>query len=149
MASLPIYHNVTLFPQPTGYTCWSAATTMLFNDRSIGPGDAQHNEDGSLKPEYQNVAKFAAAYGLTLYAPQTWTIDSLLDVLQYNPVACFGSLPNLHAIVLGGATGDGSHDGTQLKIFDPWPVGRGEIKNIGYGLWLKNFPEGTTYILQR
>ncbi len=35
-----IVHDVTLFPQPTGESCWSAAATMIFGDRSVGPGRA-------------------------------------------------------------------------------------------------------------
>ena len=75
-ATVHVRHNVKLFGQPTGMTCWSAATTMLFgNVSSAGPGKANVGPTGGLKSDLQNIYPFAKGYGLTVYPYQSWTVD--------------------------------------------------------------------------
>ncbi|MBK6899931.1 MAG: hypothetical protein IPH09_11900 [bacterium] len=84
--AINISHWVTLFPQPTSMTCWSAAATMLFGDRSVGPGRARTAPSGGLRSDFGNIHTFAMSHGLTMHAPQCWTVDGLADLLRRGPL---------------------------------------------------------------
>jgi hypothetical protein len=51
--------------------------------------------------------------------------------------------------VYGGIHGDGTHEGTLIVIYDPWPPGQGAIRGELYGDWVRRHPTATTYILQK
>ncbi len=147
--SINISHNVTLFPQPTNMTCWSAAATMLFGDRSVGPGTASTGPSGGLQNNYGNVQEFASSHGLTMHAPQSWTVEGLKELLQRGPLMVCGRVPSGHAFVVAGMEGDGTPGGTRLKIYDPWPPNVGNVVEVPYGNLMQQFPEATEYILHR
>ncbi|MEZ4959585.1 MAG: papain-like cysteine protease family protein [Saprospiraceae bacterium] len=145
-----INHIVTLFPQPTDMTCWSAATTMLFGDRSIGAGSAQAGENGGLKSDFDNIQVFAQAHGLTMYAPQSWSVEGLIRLLRRGPFVMMGRMPNAHAVVVAGIQSDGSAAGTYLTIYDPWPPNVGKIqRGLRYDQLMQQFPLVSMYVLQR
>jgi len=149
-AKIDVRHPVTLFGQPTGMTCWSAAATMLFGDRSIGPGDARLGPSGGLVASAENVQEFARAHDLAYHAPQSWSVDGLATTLEQNgPLWVAGYVPSGHAYVVGGMKGDGTPAGTKLTIHDPWPPGRGKTYDVNYADWMQRNPEGTTYVLHR
>lgn len=159
VASVPvinIQHPVTLFPQPTNMSCWSAAATMLFGDRSIGPGGA-HLTHGGLDNDEANVETFARAHNLKLHYPQSWTIPGLAELLRKGPVMLAGGLlrdaagkTHGHAVVVAGMVGDGTDAGTALSVYDPWPPGRGQVSpSVSYLTIMLAFPRATTYVLQR
>lgn len=147
--SIAISHSVEVFPQPTNMTCWSAAATMLFGNVCVGPGGAALDPSGGLKADPNNVDTFAAAHGLQLHYPQTWTVSGLADLMHYGPLMAIGALPSLHAIVIGGMNGDGTAGGTTLTVYDPWPPTVGRIYNVTYDQLLSNFPMATVYLLHR
>ncbi len=148
--SIDISHPVTLFPQPTNMTCWSAAASMLFGNQSVGPGDASLDPSGGLVATFENVQKFADAHGLQMHSPQSWTVQGLADLLRnHGPLWVAGFVPSGHAFVISGMHGDGTPDGTTLTIYDPWPPGVGAIKKVNLAAWIKKYPEATTYILHR
>jgi hypothetical protein len=153
MAIVDIQYEIDLFGQPTGMTCWSAATTMLFGSRfSAGPGQAELGPSGGLKSDFSNVSLFAKSYQLTMYAPQSWTPKGLIDLLRSGPVAMLGAVPQLHAVVIGGIKGDDSSSACSaltLTIYDPWPVGVGDIYLVDYERLMTKFPMATMYMLQR
>jgi len=143
-------HNIILSPQPTGMTCWSAATTMLFGSRfSAGPGKAKLAKNGGLKSDLSNVYKFAESYGLRVYSMQSWSVDGLIQLIRRGPVIMIGAQPSMHAVVIGGISSDGTPEGTYIKIYDPWPPGVGRIHNENYAQWMTSFPLSTVYMLQR
>lgn len=143
--STRISHQVTLFPQPTDMTCWSAAVTMLFGDRSVGPGSGTLGPTGGL--EGHSVPAFAASHGLTVYYPQSWAVQGLVQLLRRGPVAMLGNMPSGHAVVIGGIATDGTPQGTELTIYDPWRGGK--VIKVNYNKLMQTFPAATTYMLQR
>jgi papain like cysteine protease AvrRpt2 len=142
-----ISHRVVLFPQPTNMSCWSAAVTMLFGDRSVGPGRGTLGPTGGLQA--QSVPAFAQSYGLQVHYPQSWTVQGLVNLLRRGPVAMLGNMPDKHAVVIGGISSDGTPGGTELTIYDPWPPGIGKVGRINYKKLTQTFPTATTYMLQR
>ena len=146
-----IDHQVQLHAQPSGMSCWSAATTMLFGNRmSIGAAGARTSRRGGLKDSYQNIGAFARAHNLTVHAPQTWSTHRLIELLRNGPVVMMGYRPNGHAVVIGGLESDGTPERTYLKIYDPWPVGTGTIRSrMPYDVMMRKYPRTTKYMLQR
>jgi hypothetical protein len=147
--NIKISHFVTLFPQPTSMTCWSAAATMLFGDRSVGPGPAATGASGGLGSSFENIQLFASAHGLTMHPPQSWTVAGLADLLRRGPLWVGGMIPSGHAYVIAAIEGDGSPANTKITIYDPWPPKFGRIYTVAYGTWMQQHPMATTYILHR
>lgn len=156
-----IYTPTSLVPQWTNTTCWSAATAMLLGMHacmSSGPATALPetgllNDSQNMSPD--NTSKFAKYHGLIMLPPQSWTadglgkllsvhkrlmVDALWDVSSY--VAGRGS--SGHMMVIAGIRGDGTEFGTTVRIFDPWPVGRGSMYSANYGTLMQRVP-GFTY----
>jgi hypothetical protein len=156
-ATIEIDHRVTLFPQPTNMTCWSAAATMLFGNMSVGSGGAATGPSGGLGTSYSNVATFARAFGLTMHPPMTWTVQGLAGLLRRSPLWVGGVQPlgsptgvqAGHAVVVGSMWGNGDADGSMLLIYDPWPPCVGSKYGVFYGDRIAGSPLMTTYILQR
>ncbi|MBT3286787.1 MAG: hypothetical protein HN849_06625 [Victivallales bacterium] len=145
-----ISHRVKLFPQPTGMTCWSAAATMLFGDRSVGSGKATVGAKGGLDSSTSNVQLFAKAHGLKMHPLQSLTTEGLANRLRRGPLWVAGAVPKAHAYVIAAMQGDGTADKTFLTLYDPWPPKIGRIrKNVAYGAWMRKYPLGMVYMLQR
>jgi hypothetical protein len=155
-----------LVPQWTNTTCWSAATAMLLGMRacmSSGPATATP-ESGLLNDSdtmsLENTRKFAQYHGLTMLAPQSWTanglarllgthkrlmVDALWDVRSY--IAGWGS--SGHMMIIAGIRGDGTESGTTVRIYDPWPVGKGSVYSANYGRLMQRVPGFTYQIFHR
>jgi hypothetical protein len=149
--TIRINHYVQLVPQPNNVTCWSAATSMVLGSRSsIGAGSAATTPRGALIAKFPNVASFARGHGLTMYGPQTWSIEGLISLLKRGPVVMMGNRPTGHAVVIAGIRSDGTAEHTYLTIYDPWPVGRGRVSSgVSYVRMMRRFPLTTRYMLQR
>ena len=157
--TIDISHPVRLFPQPTNMTCWSAAATMLFGNMSVGPGGAAVTPSGGLASSHANVEAFARAFGLTMHAPMTWTVQGFAGLLRRGPLWVAGVQPlgsptaiqSGHAVVVPSMWGNGDSDGrgTMLLIHDPWPPGVGSTYGVFYGERIAGSPLGTMYILHR
>jgi hypothetical protein len=145
-----ITHPVSLAPQPTGTSCWSAAATMILgSNQSVGPGSATLL-GGGLEPSPQNVAKFAQGLGWTMHHPQSWSVDGLANLMRNKPIwAVGGGLGWLHAIVMSGLWSDGAADGsgTLLRIHDPWPPNVGAVYGRFYRGTINGFDFISMYIL--
>ena len=155
-----ILHNVKLIPQHTPSTCWSAALAMLLGvQASMSPGDAQTAAGGGMfndaelsKPD--NTKKFANFYGLKLLNAQSWMPDGLANMLSARGPLMMNMLWNApkymaglgssgHMMIIAGIRGDGSPEGTTLRIFDPWPVNRGSKYSLTYGPFMRKMPVST------
>jgi hypothetical protein len=131
-------------------TCWSAALTMLMGNRfSAGAGRASTAENGGLNPSFTNVQALARSYDLELYAPQSWTVQGLVDLLQKGPLIMMGYIPTGHAVVLAGIVTDGTAGNTTLTVYDPWPPKVGSRYLTNYLQMMTKFPTATTYLLQQ
>ena len=155
-----ILHNVQLIPQHTPSTCWSAALAMLLGRQaSMSPGNARTAAGGGLfndsslsKPE--NTKKFADTYGLKLLHAQSWMPDGLANMVRTSGPLMMNLLWNApkyqaglaspgHMLIIAGIRGDGSPEGTTLRIYDPLPVSRGSKYSLTYGPFIRKMPVST------
>lgn len=129
-----VWNEVPLVPQLTGMSCWAAAAAMVIGWRDRIPVDppqvargagSWQSYAGGLHPG--DVHALARAWGLVEERRETWTADALRRVLRrHGPVWLGEASPGLHSIVVVGMHGDGTPDGTWVRVNDPWPIGRGE-----------------------
>ncbi|MET3495645.1 peptidoglycan-binding protein [Variovorax boronicumulans] len=169
--SAPILHPVALIPQPTPTQCWAASTAMVTRTTvtsvvSRTPADLIASDGGLLNFSDTGDAmtgsqRYAAAHSLSLRPPMSWSVGMLRDALRGAPLM-FDMLWNAreyatgagspgHFIVVAGIRGDNdaSGRGTTLRIFDPWPPGRGERCSVGYFQWIQDVPTRTYRVFQR
>lgn len=131
---LDLWHEVPLVPQVTGMSCWAAAAAMLIGWRdsiAVDPGEvaraAGRWEEYSAGLEPKDVGSFARTWGLVMEPTAPLDAPRLLRMLSaHGPLWVGEASPGLHVVVVTGLVGDGTDDGSQLRIADPWPVGRGE-----------------------
>ena len=146
-----IDHAVTLFPQPTGESCWSAAATMIFGDRSVGQGQAVLTGPASrtgvnqgtiphfIAADAPNLQTFLTGAGLRYQAPRQWTIAELVGMLRRGPVWAAGNWQTAtqaggHAVTITAVWADQAmgNGGTTFRVHDPWPPRVGAIYGARY-----------------
>lgn len=150
MGKIAINFPVTLYPQPTKTSCWAAAASMVLGNQSAGPGKAKTETDGVLQTDEGNMTAFARSHNLERHYGQTWTLEGLKELLEkHGPLWVGGYLPDLHAVVIAGMNGDGSTNGTELLIYDPWPVNKGSIVSISYHDFYTDYPAATNHVLHK
>ncbi len=133
-----VWWEVPLVPQVTGMSCWAAAAAMLIGWRDSIHVDPAHVARACGRwAEYRDgleagdVRGFAAAWQLVAARPAPFDATQLHTLLAtHGPLWVGEASPGLHVVVLSGIVGDGSDAGTQLRVLDPWPVGRGERYTI-------------------
>jgi peptidoglycan hydrolase-like protein with peptidoglycan-binding domain len=137
---IEVDHPVELFPQPDSGTCWSAAATMLFGDRSVGPGRALLAADHMLHADQANIQTFLTDAGLTFHAPRQWTVAELIGMMRRGPLWAAGrwnggNASGGHVVVISAIWSDQQQTfgGTTLRIHDPWPPGTGPGSGAIYG----------------
>lgn len=144
--SFDIWHEVPLVQQTTGMSCWAAAAAMLVGWRDCididpdevarGTGRWEAYRDG-LVPE--DVRALSEAWGLIMEPPKRYTVQSLRELLERNgPLWVGEASPGLHVVVITGMSGDGTSEGTRVRIADPWPVGKGERYTITFAQLQRN-----------
>lgn len=128
--TIDVCYNVQLVPQQTGFSCWAAGFSMIVGWRdqmSIDPSEiaratgywAQYQN--GLHPEDVRVIN---TWGLVPAPLQTHTVESFADMLRrYGPLWTAGAEPGPHIRVVTGIQGDGTPDGTNVFINDPWEQG--------------------------
>ncbi|HEX6245121.1 MAG TPA: papain-like cysteine protease family protein [Polyangiales bacterium] len=134
-----IWHEVPLVPQVTGMSCWAAGAAMIIGWRdsiAVDPSEVaraagrwQEYRDG-LEPE--SVESFARTWGLVVRRLGGLTAPVLRQLLvDHGPLWVGEASPGLHVVVVSGMVGDGSDENTDVRVVDPWPVGRGERYRLG------------------
>lgn len=152
--SFDVWNEVPLVPQLTGMSCWAAAAAMVVGwrdrlavraaDVASGIGSWGAYQEGLL-PE--DLGQLATTWGLHVEPPITWSVDLLRDRLErHGPLWMGEASPGLHSIVVTGIYGDGSEDGTFVRINDPWPVGQGERYVLPYAELMRNFRAATDVV---
>ena len=135
-----VWHEVPLVQQLTGMSCWAAAAAMLVGWRDcvdVDPAEVaqaagrwEAYRDGLMPGDVQALA---GAWGLRMEPPQRFTEGSLRRLLEENgPLWVGEASPGLHVVVVTGMAGDGTPEGTKVRINDPWPVGEGERYSISF-----------------
>jgi hypothetical protein len=123
-------HPVQVFGQPTNMTCWSAAATMLLgNNQSVGPGSAALDGSGGLTPSTANVEAFAQSHGLRSLGV-TPDVRMLVAIVRQRPVWIAEQGQGFaHAVILSAVYSNGNNDGhgTMFRIHDPWPPNVGRV----------------------
>jgi hypothetical protein len=172
-----ILHRVHLVTQPTGTTCWAASTAMILGLLApvkappfmLLPDGSLFNDSKLHDPVVSS--HYCLYYGLTMHHAQSWSPSGLAAIMQRGPVMCnvlwnirgyltrtppspepvlpwVGS--NSHWVVFAGIRGDGTIEGTTIRIYDPLPgelpKARGHIYSLIYGPLVKRLP-GATYQL--
>lgn len=138
-----IWHEVPLVHQLTGMSCWAAAAAMLVGWRDCVPIDPEQVARGAgrwqayrdgLTPE--DVYTLAHAWSLVVEPPRRYNVGDLRELLeQFGPLWVGEASPGLHVVVIAGMSGDGTPEGTRLRIADPWPIGKGERYSITFSEW--------------
>jgi hypothetical protein len=139
-AEFDIWYEVPLVEQLTGMSCWAAAAAMLVGwrdcvcieaaDVARGTGRWESYRDG-LEPS--DVDTLARAWGLQIEPIRTYRVADLRELLaRYGPLWVGEASPGLHVVVIAGMYGDGTPDGTFVRIADPWPVGRGDRYTVTF-----------------
>lgn len=141
-----VWCEVPLVPQLTGMSCWAAAAAMIVGYRECldvkahevahGAGVWEAYKEG-LVPE--DVVAIARAFRLQIEPPRTYSPAALRALIeQYGPLWVGEASPGLHVVVVTGMFGDGSLDGTFVRIADPWPIGRGERYVLSFREFAQN-----------
>lgn len=145
--------DVELINQPTGMSCWAASAAMVVGWRdkvsldpaaiASGAGEWAAFTNG-LNPA--DIPTLATAWGLAQEPGQCYNADGLRQLLQtYGPLWVGAAVPGLHAIVVTGIYGDGTPDGTYVRINDPWDRNPGTPGNPG--AYLNTHDNGSQYVL--
>lgn len=150
--SFDIWHEVPLVQQLTGMSCWAAAAAMVVGWRDCIDIDAEevargagrwHSYRDGLEPH--DVAAFARAWGLEVARPTQLSVPVIRDLLdRCGPIWVGEASPGLHVVVVAGMHGDGSPDGTLVRIADPWPIGRGERYSLSFREFCANLRAAAT-----
>ncbi|MGB0065366.1 MAG: papain-like cysteine protease family protein [Terracidiphilus sp.] len=145
--------DVELINQPTGMSCWAASAAMVVGWRdkvsldpaAIASGAGQWAAfTNGLNPA--DIPTLATAWGLAQEPGQCYNANGLLQLLQtYGPLWVGAEVPGLHAIVVTGIYGDGTPDGTYVRINDPWDRDPGTPGNPG--AYLSTHDHGSQYVL--
>lgn len=147
------WSDVELINQPTGMSCWAASAAMVVGWRdkvsldpaAIASGAGQWAAyTNGLNPA--DIPTLATAWGLTQEPGQCYSADGLRQLVQtYGPLWVGAAVPGLHAIVVTGMYGDGTPDGTYVRINDPWDRDPGTPGNPG--AYMNTHNNGSQYVL--
>ncbi len=140
-------HQVPLVPQLNGMSCWAAAAAMIIGWREAIPVEGPDVAKGAgrwaaftrgLRP--RDVHHLAKVWGLSTVQEQHHDATSLRQLLErFGPLWIGEAVPGLHVVVVVGMHGDGTPEGTTVRINDPWPVGRGERYSVPFSSFIRNF----------
>jgi hypothetical protein len=141
-----IWLEVPLVPQLTGMSCWAAAAAMIIGWRDCLDIDPEEVARASGRwADYRDgmhphdIDSFARAWGLYVEPCGSLTVARLRELLERNgPLWVGEASAGLHVIAIAGLYGDGTPDGTFVRVLDPWPEGRGERYTLSAAALLRN-----------
>ena len=127
---------VPIIAQPSSMTCWATVATMMMSwkdkvsytiETAMDKAGATYrtmfdNNQGLQAADHE---AFATACGMTGEPPMNYTVSGLRSLIELNgPLIAIadeapGGLWAIHARVIRGIYGDGTVDGTFLRINDP------------------------------
>jgi len=127
---------VPIIAQPSNMTCWATVATMMMSWRdkvSYSIQDAMDQAGANYRAMFDaneglkaaDHEDFAAACGMGIEFPMSYTVSGLRSLIEtHGPIVAIadeapGDLWAIHARVIRGIFGDGTPDGTSLRINDP------------------------------
>lgn len=137
---LEIDHRAPLIGQKGGGLCWQAAAEMVLGGNvTAGPGSALRDARGALKPDMENLRRFAESYRWRPLQPTT-NVAVFASLLRRRPIWMAGQWTALngrqwgHAVVVSGMWSDGDPTGTTtlLRFHDPYPGPVGRVYNVAF-----------------
>lgn len=142
-----IWHEVPLVPQRTEMSCWAAAAAMIVGWRDCldvaqedivrGTGQWASYREG-LHPA--DVADLRRVWRLDAVDDGRVDLPTLRGLLErHGPLWVGEAAPGLHVVTLTGAYGDGTPEGSFLRVNDPWPEGRGERYTLPFAEFARGF----------
>ncbi|MGR3366188.1 MAG: papain-like cysteine protease family protein [Sagittula sp.] len=163
-----IHHKVKLIPQPTGTSCWAAATAMLL-DQTVAQVKARTPAsmilpDGSLdnfsgeNDWVTPTREYAKAHGLQYIGPQSWSVTKLrthlrrgpliFDMLEHAGPYSQGMSSSGHWILVTGLSGERDTK-ADISYNDPFPVGRGAKTTENYAKFVQEYPARTYRVFHK
>lgn len=122
-----ITYNPPLIPQQEGLSAWSACGVMLVAWKDNLEVDQEQLAQGegpwkAFKDKlYLEGTQMIETWGLKTEEHKTYEVEELATLLEkHGPLLIAATTSDPHARVLAGLLGDGSSDGTSVRIFDPW-----------------------------
>ena len=120
--------DVDLLGQPTNASCWATAGAIVYgwqNQVSISPETiaSLFGRDTSAGLAPSDRKALADTLGLVSEPPQCYSVDRFRGLLENHGPLWVGIHTDdgwNHAVVVTGMYGDGSPDGTFVRINDPW-----------------------------
>lgn len=135
---LDVSLEVFLIPQPTEVSCWAASLAMVVSARDLASTDPrtvamQAGMDVDTGYGWTDIRQAVATWNLVEEGPRSAMPAEWARLLeQWGPIWVVEVGAPYHAVVLGGVRGDGTPEGTQVTIYNPWPpwVGAVETKTF-------------------
>jgi hypothetical protein len=120
-----VYYPVAGMSQPTDHSCWATSFAVVINYRdgsNLTPADVSNavGVDISAVESWSDVTNAAQYFGLQESASACMNVQGWTQLLMsYGPLwICISN--GSHAVVVNGAQGDGTEDGTTFYVTDPW-----------------------------
>lgn len=142
-SSFDISYPIKLIPQTSRVSCWATAAAMIVawrdNVRSISPEDIARGINGWRTYFYNNGlppdnTEMFSVWGFNYDHPQSYTVEGFASLLQGGPLWVATDLQDgAHVVVVAGIRGDGTPNGTILKIYDPWEQGMTSFRSSNRG----------------
>lgn len=150
----PLRHFVPLVAQETGMSCWAAGAAMIVGWRDLHPTTDRRVAERSARMDAfrlgllpSDIHAIAAAWGLRAEPPRAYGVTELWEALRgHGPLWVGEADPELHVVVVAGIEGDGTPDGTNVLVVDPWPVGVGERYTLTFRELMRNYQAATTLV---
>lgn len=144
---------VPLVAQPSPNTCWAAVATMMVSWHEQSSFTIEQVADRAGVIYRQKVDKaggeglygdekpqLLSALGMKSEVPQSYSIRDILNLLQkYGPLWVTTDEPGIHARIIIGISGDGTPNGTYLRLMNPEPVKVGRIDSETFRNFAQKF----------
>jgi hypothetical protein len=121
-----VHYEINGISQPTGDSCWLASLTMIINwkySSNYGPEEVAQHGQASIQMcvGWDMLYNVAQVWGITPgnhtpAEPEDWAHE----LESHGPLWLVVPGNTSHAIVMNGIAGDGTPDGTNVELTDPW-----------------------------
>jgi ABC-type bacteriocin/lantibiotic exporter with double-glycine peptidase domain len=135
MSDCSVSLNVPLIPQPTAVSCWAASLTMVvaYRDQAIYTPQsiaAAAQMDVNTGYGWDQIKAAVSAWNLNTEGPTCAMPSDWAGLLEsFGPIWIVEVGNPNHAVVIVGINGDGTPEGTNVTLNNPWPPNNGVVEN--------------------